>query len=281
MVGFQGKGRAIAASICIFPFAMTPPAMAQKDTIFEGKTAVAGTILTAFQMRVLIAPNQAFFASYVVVDLRKFKVGIAVPERNIGGASLQRLFVDNRALAIVNGSFLESFTPALPAGLLLYRGKLISDWKKNDPVLTGVICFSSSKPAMVDIMNLEDGRRQGPRYKDCLQVGPLLSLNGEDVADLAGIDANAKSRNYASKMVERSFLGKVGRNRLIFGVTSPTSLDALLQFGIRPERDGGLGLTDLIGLSSRGTAGLIVGGQENLIAGSTSVLLPSAIMVVD
>jgi hypothetical protein len=270
-----------------FQLALLSSAAAQERITIEARKTASGTSLPVVQGRVLIPAREPFFVIYAVVDLRKYKLTIAVPTAdNFGGASLERIFQDNKALAIINASFLESFTPALPAGLLIAKKKLLNEFKLNDPILSAVLCFRIVKGTIADIIPAADLEQPTIRsamlakYADCAQVGPLLALNGKQIADLRGIDSNKLSPNHASRSVERAFFGKIGE-KLIFGVTSPTSLDAVREFGTTPENNGGLGLQTLVGLSARSAAGFYVGGEQPAFGGNLRMLLPSAIIVLD
>jgi hypothetical protein len=284
MVDLQRTARLAVASVWLFQTMLI--AVAQEGGVPTKKMAVPGAALPAFQQRVVPYASEPFFVTYVIADLRKSRLRVAMPDDlGGGGASLERLLIDTGALAIVSGSFLESYTPALPAGLVISKRRVLNRAKADDPVLSGVICFDTRRrTTAVEIMPFDPGVRGSEkyeRYDECLQVGPLLFLERNIVADLGKIDANRKSRNHASRAVERSFFGKLDHDRVIFGESSPVSLRELSEFCLRPEQRGGLGLSDLIGLASRDSAGLIVNGHERLIAGTTNVLIPTAIIATE
>jgi hypothetical protein len=278
--------RLIALPIFVFGFSSLQSAEAGGEIRIEGREVVQETALPVVRQRVLLEAADPFFVTYATVDLRSYRVGIAVPnETTLGGASLERLFLDSKAIAIINASFLDSFTPALPSGLLLHKRKLLNDFKPNDPVLSALVCFRVAKNTVVEILGadsigeLESRRNILSKYTDCAQVGPLLFLNGKSGADLSAVDENVLSPKHAERSVERSFIGKTGQ-KLVIGVTSPTSLYSVRQFGTASESKGGLGLESLVGLSSRSTSGLLVAGTwEKLVGGNVRTLVPSAIIV--
>jgi hypothetical protein len=248
--------------------------------------SVTDTTLPVMERRVVPDTDDPFLVTYVKVDLRKATVGLAVPIDSAYGASLDRLFQENPALAIVSGGFVDSFAPAVPAGLLVYKGEKLSK-EKQDPVLSAIICLKSTKPAVIDIIKFGEEEVKESEYNDCLQVGPMLVLKGK-VVDLNSIDTqlgnnggDPLSQGFTVRAVARSFIGKVDKNTAVLGVTTATNLNALVQFAIRPERENGLGLSDLVGLAGWDAAGLIVGRRRGppFVAGQTRVRLPNAIVI--
>jgi hypothetical protein len=89
--------------------------------------------------------GKSFYFYYVKVDVRKLTIGVTIPADGLGGASLERLFQDNYPLALVNAGFVESFAPVIPAGLVIYRGKKLSEEKVGDPLLSAIVCFKSKQ----------------------------------------------------------------------------------------------------------------------------------------
>src|SRR4051794_28478322 len=78
---------------------------AQPSNKFESRTALANLRLPVFQQRVFKDASEPFNVDFMVVDLNRHRVNVALPERgNYGGASLQRLLFDRpAALGIANG----------------------------------------------------------------------------------------------------------------------------------------------------------------------------------
>jgi hypothetical protein len=246
----------------------------------EATRKMPGSVLPATEVKAAINPGETFTVSYVTVDPRMSKIGIALPEDlEAGGASLERLFFDNQALAIVSGGFLENYIPATPAGLVQKDRKLLNGPKK-DRILSGLVCFSSpGKGGPVAILPLAKGLQSRAEYSDCLQSGPLLVYEGKPFADLEAIDNDEDSPKYASRQAERAFVAIVKGGRIIMGVSTRVSLFALRELMLLSKEEDGLEAISVIGLAGGRTAGTIVRGTPHLKEGITAALLPNAIFV--
>jgi hypothetical protein len=134
----------LTAAVLVLVFGTTFPMEAQR---LDLSRKTLNTVLPVIQRRVSAQSGTAFFVTYAVVDLRKSRVGLVIPEET-AGASLGRLFDDGKSRAIVSGGFVETVAPMVPAGLVMYRRKILSQEKDRDPVLDGEVCFSQRKPAI-------------------------------------------------------------------------------------------------------------------------------------
>jgi Phosphodiester glycosidase len=205
---------------------------------------------------------------------------VAAKEVSTGGSSLPRFFHDERALAVINGGFLESRTPATPAGFLQVGKQLINDVKLGDAVMDGVLCFSRQlepqSVVMAPLSRLESMRRD---YSDCTQAGPLLIFEGKPFSELEALDEISLLGRFSTMPAERSFVALTKSGKIILGVTTPVSLFTLRKVLLASEDEGGFGAVQATALTGRSTAGLIAGDTQNFFRGNIETLLPSAIVV--
>jgi hypothetical protein len=221
--------------------------------------------------------------SFVSVDPVKNTISlVAEKELSAGGSSLARFFHDENALAVLNGGFLESRTPATPAGFLQVGKQVINNVKFDDAVMDGVLCFSRQlKPQSVvvaPLSRLESVRRDFP---DCTQAGPLLIFEGEPFSQLEALDENPLLGKFSGMPAERSFVALTKSGKVVLGVTTPVSLFTLRKVLLASEDEGGFGAVHATALTGRSTAGLIAGDAKNFFRGNIETLLPSAIIVKD
>lgn len=220
-----------------------------------------------------------FTVSYAVLP-PNMRLRVFVPRVESGGYSLARSFRELQPLAIMNGGFLETYTPATPSGLVQVEGRQINGGSFDEQgVLNGVVCFGQrNNPAIVAIEPFVDARRS-ESYSDCLQGGPLLIRQKQFFTDLERLDAKPELKQFARVVAERSFVARNTRE-VVLGVTTKVSLYALRAALALDEGAGGFAAVDAIALTGRSTAGMVVAGEQPFAAGSTSRVLPNAIIVV-
>jgi hypothetical protein len=232
--------------------------------------------------------NETFIVSYVSFDPKVARVGLIQPKSGAeGGASLARLSGDNKPLALMNGGFIDSKSPATPAGLLKISGKIINrpaadpvTGYSTDPVTDGFLCFTGRRSEQGVMMGpYEYLGKDASDYPDCLQGGPLLVFKGEPHSKLEALDDNPDLKKFALVAAARSFVAKTKSGNIVLGVTSPVSLYSLRSILLQKKDAGGLEVSQAIGLTGRSTAGLIAGTVFS--RGNTNTLLPDAIIVTD
>lgn len=217
--------------------------------------------------------------SYAIVDPRKFRFLITVPNPNTGGASLARLYEDAKPLIAMNGGFLQSYVPATPAGLVQSNHSLLNEYIA-DPVLDGFLCFGGKKGERVKIMPAERRDDRVRYYRDCVQAGPLLVFNGAFFADLSGWQRTRPPLQNFLMNSERSFFALRANGEVVLGVTTPMSLFSLREVLLADEKKGGFGVKEALNLSTRNAAGLMLKAEpEPISRGRTNILLPNAILV--
>lgn len=219
--------------------------------------------------------NETFVISYVSFKATDFRVGLIQPNNlSEGGTSLSRLMQDAKAVAMMNGGFLDSTSPATPAGFVKVGGETINR-PAVDRVMDGFICFAAEARRIVigTFPDLEEAARSFP---DCVQAGPVLALGGKFSSKLEALDEEPSLKKFPSVAATRSFVATTKSGRIAMGVTSPVSLYSLRAALLQEESQGGFGAINAIALTGRITAGLIA---PNFIRGHINTLLPNAIVV--
>jgi hypothetical protein len=222
--------------------------------------------------------TETFVVSYVTFEPTKLRMGLVQPkEPSEGGASLERLMRDSNAIAIMNGGFLDSTSPATPAGYLRISNQIINS-AAEDKVADGLVCFAPDIGAQAVVItkyaNLE---RTAANYPDCVQGGPLLALDGRPLPNLEPLDEDPALKKFAIVAAARSFLAKTKGGAIVMGVTTPVSLYSLRTALLQTRSMGGFEASDAIALTGRSTAGLLVGTAFQ--RGRSNTLLPDAIIV--
>jgi hypothetical protein len=217
-------------------------------------------------------------ATYLRVDLEKFDVRVlsallprkddkaqAAPERAARGFFLNDYRTLHNAEAVLSGGYIASFSPPTPLGLIK------SDWTVvNAPheswLTDGYFC---SEPGRAQIQRWIDLAA----FRDCLQAGPILLLQGEPPKDLGRSRRPGSYKKLENSVQEQAFICTVMPNELILGVTDKINLPALVDFLSRKET----GCTDAIRLTGEQTAGLVLSDKE---FGHDDYLFPSVIAVM-
>jgi hypothetical protein len=231
--------------------------------------------------------NETFKVSYVSFRPDELSVGLIKPPNPAeGGTSLNRFMQDNHPIALMNGGFLESTSPATPAGFLKVYGQIVnrasveraSSGVLVDPVVDGFVCFANEPVARaVVIGSIVDLEKVEPKYPDCVQGGPLLILNGKPFSKLEALDQDPNLKKFALVAAARSFVAMTKTGSILMGVTSPVSLYGLRSILLQDKASGGFEVSQAISLTGRITAGLIAGSAFE--RGHTNTLLPDAIIV--
>jgi len=217
-------------------------------------------------------------ATYLRVDLEKLDVRVlsallprkddkmqAAPERAARGFFLNDYRTSHNAEAVMSGGYIASFSPPTPLGLVK------SDWTVVNPpheswLTDGYFC---SEPGRAQIQRWIDLAA----FRDCLQAGPILLLQGEPPKDLGRSRRPGSYKKLENSVQEQAFICTVMPNELILGITDKINLPALVDFLSREE----MGCNDAIRLTGEQTAGLVLSDKE---FGHDDYLFPSVIAVM-
>jgi hypothetical protein len=258
------------------------PPLAQEGPLPEGIKSVRlvetqKVRSTIFEARLVETSEQrhVIFTS-LMVDPGRVNFRLALPTK-ANAASLIRFRHDEDALAAFTGGFLDTYSPATPAGLVQRRNTIQNDLQA-DPVMTAVVCFSADPIKPVAIMATQEflpGETKG----DCIQTGPFLAKNGQKETDFDALEKSLGSP-FARGHFERAILMVNVLSQIVIGVSSPISLFPLRELLLKPAQKGGLGAIVAVGLSGTLTAGLVIEGKDKLITvGAVKTLLPNAVII--
>jgi hypothetical protein len=237
--------------------------------------------------------NETFVVSYISFKPSELRVGLVRPQNpSEGGTSLNRFMQDKQPLALMNGGFLDSTSPATPAGFLKIAGQIINRAsvprvpdgggpvdRVIDPVVDGFLCFANEPSARAVVIGpFAEFEKVATDYPDCIQGGPLLVNDGKPIEkQLEALDDDPTLKKFALVAAARSFIARTKAGNIVMGVTSPVSLYSLRSILLQEKGSGGFEVSQAIALTGRISAGLIAG--PTFVRGHTNTLLPDAIIV--
>jgi len=147
---------------------------------------------------------------------------------------------------------------------------------------TGCFVFSRElKSESITMAPVDRLDQMVAEFRDCVQAGPLLVLDGKQASVLEKLDENPLLKKFSSLLAERSFVAKARSGKVILGVTTPVSLYNLREALLASEEEGGFEAVQATALTGRSTAGLIAGSVKGFSRGNVETLLPNAIIVKD
>jgi Phosphodiester glycosidase len=189
------------------------------------------------------------------------------PERSASGYSLEDYLRRYRALAVLSGGYIDSYSPPTPLGLVRSNGFQLSSVHRSW-LVDGFYC---AKPGHAEISPVDmDPLRRG--FVDCVQAGPLLLLNGRP-PDSKGREEPASYQKFVSMRLERTFICLTGRREAIIGISDKIEFPKLVTALQQPQFD----CVDAIGLTGGSSGGLRFG---NRLVGKDEFLYPSVLGVM-
>jgi uncharacterized protein YigE (DUF2233 family) len=189
-------------------------------------------------------------------------------ERKARGLFLEDYQRRYGALAILSGGYFASFSPPSPLGFV--KSNRISISSPHESWLTeGMLCTDEGRLEIT----LKAQRADRPEFRDCLQAGPLLLLNGQAPTNLPSRGAPGFEK-LARSVQEQTFVCIDKQGKVILGVTEEADLAAVTEWLRRPD----IGCADAIRLTGSNTSGLRVLSQ---LYGQDEYLFPSVIAVMN
>ena len=203
----------------------------------------------------LIVQRKVGELPFVVIALRidraKYSGKLELPESADSLVNLQEFGERLHIKAAINGGFLDSYSPPVPAGLLKANGKILSNLAPKDPVMDAVVCVGIDTNVYTVARFADDSS-----LSDCLQTGPLLVIDQREVISVNPLDEEINF-TFVNGRFERAFIGRDVNDRTVIGWASDVDLISLSLLLVGSTDSGGLGLTDAAALPGKNSAGLI------------------------
>lgn len=189
------------------------------------------------------------------------------PERSASGYSLQDYLRRYRALAVLSGGYIDSYSPPTPLGLVRSNGLQISPVHQSW-LVDGLFCAGHGR-VEISRVDMDPVRRT---FEDCVQAGPLLLLNGQLVGD-QGREEVANYKKFVLTPLERTFICLIGRQEAVIGISDKIELPKLVAALRQPQ----FGCVDAMGLTGGSSGGLRLDGR---LIGKDEFLFPSVLGVM-
>lgn len=230
-----------------------------KTTVGDGQTAAYLQVaLDKFDVRVLTA----------LAPLNDYKVAATRSlERAPRGFFLRDYLRISAAAAVLSGGYLASFSPPEPLGFIK-SNEVVANSPHNSWLTEGVFCSRVGQARIEQIRTSEDYAT----YRDCLQAGPLLLIDGKPPVNTPSVEAFGFGKLKGSKQ-EQAFVCTSADNQVVLGVTGKIDIPELVEFLGGDE----VGCVDALRLTGHATAGLTLGSET---FGHDNYLFPSVIAVV-
>jgi hypothetical protein len=186
------------------------------------------------------------------------------PERAARGYFLQDYLRRFDAIAILSGGYIDTYSPPTALGFVKSDGNILS--KEHTTWLTeGVFCSDSGR-AIIETVGASADR---PKFRDCLQAGPLILSKGKPPTDLPSRKSSGFQKLSAS-VQEQCFVCLDTNQQVLIGVADKMDLPTLTAALSRTE----IGCVNALRLTGQDTAGLRL--RDGLF-GSDDYLFPSAV----
>lgn len=269
----------LLAFVLILPWAdhAFPQGSSERETLKSVKITDTQRVRSAIIETRDVSTTQADLVQVKTLRVMANRVtfSLALPQ-NAEESSLSRFKSDENALAVFTGGFLDTYSPATPAGLVQHHD-MIQNELRDDPVMKAVVCYLSDPVKPVAIMAANEFKA-GVTKGDCIQTGPFLALNGKEATDFDALEKSLPDAYpFARGLFQRSFLALNARNEITIGVSTRISLFALRDLLLRSASDHGFGATIAVGLSGTRTAGFVIEADgKRITAGAVQTLLPNA-----
>jgi hypothetical protein len=238
-------------------FSMAPSSLIAKELTVQTGT-VPGNKSVSYLRVELSSVNVRVLTP--LVPLNSALPPVTDPGRASRGLYLSDYLKLYRAIAVMAGGYIESYSPPTALGFVKSNG--ISTARAHDSWLTdGVFCSDVGRA----IIQPSGSTVDRSSFRDCLQAGPLLL--GKDIPSSQETPGYQK---LAQSVQEQTFICIDNQNRLVLGVTDKIDLATLIHFLSSPD----MGCVSALRLTGLDTSGLRFGSQ---LFGHDDYLFPSAI----
>jgi hypothetical protein len=219
------------------------------------------------------AGNGSVKLNAVRISLDRYRISLGVPDAREQGDALSSFLEHSGALAVVSGGFLKSFYPPIPLGFVM-RARTVVNRASRDDLQTGLLTVRNGRPFIGPFSETATAGAD-----DGLQSGPLLVRGGQSALPRSE-GLTATTRGLIERASQRAFVAVLADDRVLIGLTEPTTLPDLVSVLTKAPSVGGLGCVDALNLSGSTAAGLLVraGGSE-LAAGNQQSYFANAILI--
>lgn len=220
----------------------------------------------------------------VSVDINQRQAGIVADSAEKSpGRSVENFRRESKASVALSGGFLKSFFPALPLGYVQVSGEPVNRKHESD-FLDGLLLLNDSR---VDVLLLDEELESSDDleriWRDVLQSGPVLVLNGQSRFSSPGAMPPASNRSDADLIegpYERAFVGVGCEGKLLLGLSGMLTLQELSGVLALPLAQGGFACRAALNLSGAKTAGMVLDtGQGIESFGGVDYRIANAIII--
>lgn len=278
--GFQ-VGRVLAIALCVLLMAGQAASPQQQDwtikqlrpgiSLLAGNPKIGGKPVEvefaraepgAGQIRIL-TPSSAF-------EQRSAKV--ARLKSSIPDGLAMRDFADlTGAAAVLAGGYVATFSPVQPLGYVR-SGSRVSSRSHQSWLVDAMLC-ANWLDFELDLFDTLYPKRDS--YADCLQIGPMVVLDGKRYFGGGNLSSAATKLLKANQ--RQGFVCRDAGGALLIGVSAETALDDFIPFLAKPTAQGGLGCARAARVTGSTTATLATRGG---VFGPDKYLLPTAIAIL-
>jgi hypothetical protein len=206
------------------------PARAEQKPLAVGLTLerIAGAAgSTRNYLRADLGKIDVRVLSPLVPDVTGSPSGVSYNvERGAKGFFLSDYLHRYRAAAVLAGGYTVSFSPPTPLGFVKSNGVTANYPARPTWATEGVFCSDRGRAV---IEPFGDGAGVGA-FRDCLQAGPLLLLNGAPPTGVPSLQQSAASsyNRIAHGAVDHAFVCVASGSRVVLGLVSNTELKTLV-----------------------------------------------------
>lgn len=220
-----------------------------------------------------------FAVEAVELNRNQYYGRIILPQQDSGdltsGSSVATFLKIAHGDVAINGSFLKSYTPPIPQGLLTIKGSIRSALVRHDPVDNGVLCLGEK----LKIYEITKTFEIPPDSLSCLQVGPVMVLDKKVtiLPDLIGRSSDTY-RNYVTSIHWRSFVA-VSARYILVGASTPIDIPSLAKLLVEDVGGGGFGASSAISMPSSNAVNIVFRGSHGFHEfGQGIASLPDAVV---
>lgn len=234
---------------------------------------------TLLEYRLVRSGDNTLNITSLKIKPGRYAFRLAFPKNlEAGGWSLSRFRHENKALAVFTGSFLGTFSPPTPAGLVSQQQRVLNELRPKDPIMKAVICYSADSRNPIRIVNAVGFNDKSS--SDCTQAGPYLVKDGLLETDFDALDGRLRAP-FSREPFDRIFVLLDAQDNVVVGIAQKISLVNLAKILRKSPKENGFGATIAIALSGAQTAGLAITNSDGseISVGSVKTLLPNAVVV--